>query len=88
MIARTLQPPHLAIHTRINQALCSSRVQQQMVDAEARIALPAVSHVIPECVHRRIGMQRADRIDPTLIEKFAETAPEALAVRAHSSRRI
>ena len=39
------------------------------------IALPSVSLVIPERVHRRIGMHRADRIDPTLIEKAPKQRP-------------
>ena len=75
MIARAFKPPHLAIDTGINQALCGFRVQQQMVDTKAGIAFPAVSLVIPERVHRRIGMHRADRIDPALIEKAPKQRP-------------
>ena len=68
MIARAFYPTDLAIDTRINEALCGFRVQQQMVDAEAGVAFPTVSPVIPKCVHRRIGMHGADGIDPALIK--------------------
>ena len=46
-----------------------------MVDAKAGIAFPAVSLVIPERIHRRIGMHRADRIDPALIEQTPKQRP-------------
>ena len=46
-----------------------------MVDAKAGIALPAVSLVIPERIHRRIGMHGADRIDPALIEQTPKQRP-------------
>ena len=68
VIARTFEPPHLAVDAGVNQALCGFGIQQQMIDAKSGIAFPAVSFVIPERVHRRIRMQRADRIDPSLIE--------------------
>ena len=75
MIARAFQPPHLAVDAGINQTFCGFRIQQQMVDAKAGIAFPAVSLVIPERVHRRIRMHRADRIDPALIEKAPKQRP-------------
>jgi hypothetical protein len=75
VIARAFGPTNLAIDTRINEALCGFRVQQQMVDAEAGVALPPISPVIPECVHRRIGMHGADGIDPALIENAPKQRP-------------
>ena len=75
VIARAFEPPHLAVDAGFNQAFCSFRVQQQMVDAKAGVALPPVSLVIPEGVHRRIGMHRADRIDPALTENAPKESP-------------
>ena len=51
-----------------------------MVDAKPRVALPPVSLVIPERIHRRIGMHCADRIDPTLIKN---TPKQSARLRLH-----
>ena len=75
VIARAFYPADPAIDTRIDEALCGFRVQQQMVDAEAGVAFPPVSPVIPKCVHRRIGMHGADGIDPALIENAPKQRP-------------
>jgi hypothetical protein len=37
-----------------------------MIEPQSRIARPAVSLVIPECVHRLRGMKVADRVTPAL----------------------
>ena len=50
-------------------AAAASRAQQQMIEAKPGIARPAVPHVVPERVHRLVRVQRADRIDPALIEQ-------------------
>jgi hypothetical protein len=68
VIARTFNPADLTIDTRIDKALCSFRVQEQMIDAQTGIAFPPVSSVIPKSVHRRIGMDGADGINPTQIK--------------------
>ena len=46
-----------------------------MIEPEAGVALPPVPHVIPERVHLRIGVQRADRVDPTSVQKTCEQRP-------------
>ena len=43
-----------------------------MIEAEPCVARPAIPQVIPEGVHRLVGMQRADGIDPALVEKPPE----------------
>ena len=40
--------------------------QQDLIEPQPGVALPALSHVVPERIHRRIRMQRADGIDPAL----------------------
>src|SRR4051794_38277570 len=75
MIARAFRPSGLAINTGFNQAFCGLRIQQQMINAKAGVALPPVSLVIPEYVHRRVRMHRADRIDPALIENPPKQSP-------------
>ena len=43
-----------------------------MVDAKPSIAWPAVAFVIPERIHRRVRMKRADRINPALAQELPE----------------
>ena len=40
-----------------------------MIETQAAIAIPALPHVIPKCVHRFFGMERANGVDPALREK-------------------
>jgi hypothetical protein len=68
VIARAFEPPHLSVNTGFNEAFGSFWVEQQMIDAKPGIAWPPVSHVVPEGVHRRIGMQFAHSVDPALVE--------------------
>src|SRR5262249_55971110 len=75
VIARAFYATDLAIDTRIDKALCGFRVQQQMVDAEAGVAFPPVSPVIPKCVHRRVGMHGTDGVDPALTKNLAKQRP-------------
>ena len=72
MIARAIVPPDFAVHARVHQTLRGPRAQQQVIEAKSRIALPTVPHVIPEGVHRRIGMPRPDRIEPSLLKNLLE----------------
>src|SRR5260221_6039913 len=68
MIAGAFFPTNVTIHPCIDNSLGGLRAQQKMIDAEPRVALPPVPQIIPECVHRRIRMQRPDRIDPALVQ--------------------
>ena len=46
-----------------------------MVDAEARVARPAVRLIIPEGPHPAIGMPAEDRVGPTIIQQAAIGLP-------------
>ena len=37
-----------------------------MIEAKARVALPAMAQIVPEGVDALVGMQLADRIGPAL----------------------
>ena len=43
-----------------------------MIETKSRVARPAIPQIVPESVHRLVGMERADGIDPALIEQSAE----------------
>jgi len=43
-----------------------------MIDAQPAIAWPAVPQVTPVGVHRRVGMQRPDRIAPAPPQKLSK----------------
>ena len=68
MIARAVSRANVTIDAGIDQPLRRLRAQQQVVDAQPCIPRPSVSHVVPERIHRRVGMQGPDRVDPALIE--------------------
>ena len=69
MIACIFASTNLAIDAGIDQALGRLGTQEQMIDAQPGVPRPTVSHVIPERVHRRVRVQRPDRIGPALVEK-------------------
>ena len=72
MIAGASHPPHLAIDSGLNQPLRRLLAQEQMIEAKPCVARPAVSQIIPEGVHRLVGMELADGIDPALVEEPPE----------------
>ena len=51
------------------QTLRQSGTQQNVIETQTAIALPTIPHVIPKCVHRFFGMERANGVGPTLREK-------------------
>src|SRR6516165_2720039 len=68
VIARAFFSANLAIDAGVDKALRGLRAQQQMIDAQAGIARPAIAHVIPKRIDRRIGVARANGVDPALAE--------------------
>src|SRR5690348_3050115 len=56
----------------IEQAVGGRRREQQMVDPEAGVALPATGGIIPEGIDRAVGIAGADRIGETKAEDAAE----------------
>ena len=73
MIAGIVLAANGAIDAGGDKALGGFLAQQQMIDAQAGVARPAVAQVAPVSVHRRVGMQRADGVAPALTEQARET---------------
>ena len=72
MIAGASHSPRLAIDASIDQAFRRLLAQEQMIEAKPSVARPAIPQVVPEGVHRLIGMERPDRVDPALLDKPPE----------------
>jgi len=72
MIAGMLTFVYMLIDTAIAQPLGEIGREQNMIEAEARVARPAGPFVIPECVHGIVRMERAERIGQTAREELAK----------------
>ena len=72
MVAGAGHASHVAIYAGIDQALRRFLAQEQMIEAKPCVARPAIPQIVPEGVHRLVGMQRADGIHPALVDKPAE----------------
>jgi hypothetical protein len=59
----------LAVDVGVGQVPGQFGRQQQVVDAQAGIARPAVAQVVPEGVDALVGMARTDRVRPALLEQ-------------------
>src|SRR3954465_5365808 len=62
----------LLVDAGIEQAVGGLGAEQEMVDAEARVALPAAGGVIPEGVEGAVRVAGADRVGPALVQDGAE----------------
>src|SRR5262245_36174420 len=71
MVARLLPAAYLAVNAAFYKQLCSTRVQQEMVDANTGVASKRAVVVIPERVDRVIGMQRPDGVRPPLRQELS-----------------
>src|SRR5690606_41358214 len=69
VIARPRLIADPAIDIRVDEARREHSVQQQMIDAQPRVALPVVAEVLPERVDPLVRMDGGERIDPTLREQ-------------------
>jgi hypothetical protein len=69
MVASTLLTAREPVDTSVDQAIGGYPVQQEEIDAQARIPAPAISFVVPERVHRLLGVKGPNGVDPTLIEQ-------------------
>src|SRR5687768_10037294 len=65
VVARLVEAAHPAIDARIVEARCELLVEQQVIDAQARVALPVVAEVVPER-ERLAAAQLEDRVEPAL----------------------
>src|SRR2546428_533818 len=69
VVARLGKIAHPRIHAGVYQARRELLAEQQVIDAQPRVALPVLAEVIPERVDRFVRMPRADRIDPSLLQQ-------------------
>src|SRR5262249_53698462 len=72
VVASTFHTPNFPIHASIFELLGALRAEQQQIDAKTAVAFPALTHVIPVCIHRSIRMKLANSIHPALIEQATE----------------
>src|SRR6516164_1879747 len=68
VIAGAWSRANFTIDARADKALRRLGAQQQMIDAKPSVPRPSVSHVVPERVHRRVRVQRPDRVNPALVQ--------------------
>ena len=66
MIACAFHSAGVAVDASLLHALSQRGTQQKVIETQAAIAFPTVPLVIPERVHRLLGMKRANRIAPAL----------------------
>jgi hypothetical protein len=74
VIARLLPASHFSVHIGSDEAVGDRRAEQQMVDAQTRVALPSVPEEIPERIDLLARMQRAQRVGPALGGKEEKAA--------------
>src|SRR3981081_1047528 len=70
MVAGIGLAPDLAVDTGIAQAAGEVGAEQQVIEAQAGVARPAVSHVMPEGIHRLLRMTGPDRGGPALSDQL------------------
>jgi len=63
---------HLAVHIGTGQHGSEFLVEQQVVDAQARVARPAIAPIVPIGVDRLVRMQYTDCIAPPLLQQPRE----------------
>src|SRR5947208_15360069 len=69
VVARLGKTAHPRVHAGVHQARGELPAEQQVIDAQPRVALPVLAEVIPERVDRLVRMPRAERIDPSLLQQ-------------------
>src|SRR5690349_10217010 len=67
VITRPLPAAHVAVDPGLLEPPRERRVQQQVIDAQAGIALIGVPEIIPEGEYLLLGMQGPNRIRPALL---------------------
>src|SRR5689334_9228179 len=75
VIARAGEPAYPLVDTRREQPRPQLGVEQQVVDAQPRVAFPMLAEVVPEGEYLLAGIELADRVRPAL----GEEPPVALA---------
>src|SRR5579885_1732578 len=69
MVAWTRFAAHPAVHAGGAQTGCRRLVEQQVIDAQARVAFPVLAEEVPERIDSLLGMLAADGVYPPLLEQ-------------------
>jgi putative transposase len=75
MIACVRFTANPTIHIPIAQPLGEIGAEEKMIQPQSLIVGPALSHVVPECVHRLCRMQFAQRVRPALFDDPLKRCP-------------
>jgi hypothetical protein len=87
VVARVFEPPYFAVHSCRHELVFERLAQQQMVDAQPGIALPAIASVVPERKHRRVGRQLDGAARSGCSATWSCTSSRSCGVRCASSHR-
>jgi hypothetical protein len=71
VIARPFAGPHITVDAGGDQAARKGWAQQQMIDAQSGVAGKRVPEILPERVDPLIGVERAQRVCPALLDQAA-----------------
>src|SRR5206468_12320650 len=72
VVAGAFFAARFAVDASFEEARRKGWTEQKMIEPQTRVARPAVSLVIPECVDRLVRVALADRIIPALRHKRLE----------------
>ena len=72
MVAGLFAPAIVLVDACTEEAIGCKRAEQQVIDAEARVALPGAGLIIPEGPDAARGMARPEAVGPALREQGAE----------------
>src|SRR5262245_12101062 len=75
VIGGLVQPAWALVDIRGGEAVGGLGREQEMVDAQALVLLPAAGLIVPIAVAMRLGMQRAEGVDEAEIDEAAEVGP-------------
>src|SRR5690606_40258676 len=63
------------VYSPIHQMFRDRWAQQQMVYAQPGVGLPMLTEIIPEGIHRLVGIQPTYCIDPSLLQQSLKALP-------------
>ena len=83
MITGAVPAAHVAIDAGALQLSHQAVCEQQMVETQPRIPLPALSPIVPERVDRALGVDVAEGIDPALVTCDDDNVGSARVIEAN-----
>ena len=75
MVARACLAPFRPVHATGQKLIMQAGTEQQMIEAQARIALPAHPLIVPERVDALIGVEMPQGIHPAAARQALEGGP-------------